>query len=107
MSNLIFTKCIKINHLVVSTVFLLAVQTSANAEQAFPNLTQAQAQHLSRDLVPHNSQDFFRQGKDSIEREIQILRQRQVRSIEPVLKIDLLPKINRLNTQQKNNILPK
>lgn len=88
--------------MVVSTAFLLALQTSANAQQAFPNLTPAQAQHLSRDLVPYNSQDFFRQGKNSIEREIQILRQREVRPIKPVLKIDLVPQIKRPTSQQKS-----
>ncbi|WP_335083890.1 hypothetical protein [Nostoc sp.] len=85
----------------VSTAFLLAVQTSANAEQAVPNLTPGQAQHFSRDLVPYNSQDFFRQGKDSIEKEIQILNQRQQRPIKPILKIDSVPQSKRPHTQQK------
>ena len=107
MLNLIFTGSIKIKLLVVSTVFFLAVQTSANAQQRLPSLTPAQAQHLSRDLVPYNSQDFFRQGKDSIEREIQILRQRQMRSIKPVLKIDLIPQMKIPQTQQNPNILSK
>jgi hypothetical protein len=102
MLNLILTGCRKIKPLVVSTAFLLAIQTSADAEQPLPSLTPAQAQHLSRDLVPYNSQDFFRQGKDSIEREIQILRQRQLRSIKPVLKIDSVPQIKRPNTQPKS-----
>jgi hypothetical protein len=102
MLNLMFTECLKIKPLVVSTAFLLAIQTSANAEQALPRLTPAQTQNLSRDLVPYNSQDFFRQGKDSIEREIQILRQRQLRSIKPVLKIDSLPETKRPNTQPKS-----
>ncbi|MBN3906885.1 MAG: hypothetical protein HWQ35_10100 [Nostoc sp. NMS1] len=101
MLNLILTRCIKIQLLLVSTAFLLAVETSANAEQPLPSLTPAQAQSLSRDLVPYNSQDFFRQGKDSIEREIQILRQRQLRSIKPVLKIDSVQQIKRPPTQQK------
>ncbi|MEH2457658.1 hypothetical protein [Nostoc sp.] len=101
MLNLIFTGCIKIKPLVVSTAFLLAVQISANAQQAFPSMTPTQAQHLSRDLVPYNSQDFFRQGKDSIEREIKILRQSQLRSMKPVLKIDSVPQIKRPHTQQK------
>ncbi|MEH2413362.1 hypothetical protein [Nostoc sp.] len=101
MLNLIFTGCIKIKPLVVSTAFFLAVQISANAEQAFPNMTPIQAQHLSRDLVPYNSQEFFRQGKDSIEREIQILRQSQLRSMKPVLKIDSVPQIKRPHTQPK------
>jgi hypothetical protein len=95
MLNLILTRCINIKPLLVSIALLLAVQTSANAEQPLPNLTPAQAQSLSRDLVPYNSQDFFRQGKDSLEREIQILRQRQLPSIKPVLKIDLVQQIKR------------
>ena len=107
MSNLIFTACVKIKYLVVSTVFLLAIQTTANAEQPLPSLTLAQAQHLSRDLVPYNSQEFFRQGKNSMEREIQILRKRQLRSIKPVLKIDSLPQIKIPHTQQNPNILTR
>ncbi|QKQ77252.1 hypothetical protein [Nostoc sp. TCL240-02] len=101
MLNLILTRCIKSQLLLISTAFLLAVQSSANAEQPLPSLTPAQAQSLSRDLVPYNSQDFFRQGKDSIEREIQILRQRQLRSIKPVLKIESVQQIKRPPTQQK------
>ncbi len=101
MLNLIFTECIKIKPLLLSTAFLLAIQTSANAQQAVPSLTPRQAQHLSRDLVPYNSQDFFRQGKYSIEREIQILRQGQQRPIKPVLKIDSVPQIKKPNPQQK------
>ncbi|MDF5734711.1 MAG: hypothetical protein V7L04_10075 [Nostoc sp.] len=101
MLNLIFTRCIKIKPLIVSTAFFLALQTSVKAQQVFPTLTPTQAQHLSRDLVPFNSQDFFRQGNDSIQREIQILRQRQLRSIKPVLKIDLVPQIKKPHTQQK------
>ncbi|WP_265273739.1 hypothetical protein [Nostoc sp. KVJ3] len=85
----------------VSTAFLLAIQTSANAQQPATGLTPAQAQHLSRDLVPYSSQDFFTQGKDSIEREIQLLQQRQLPSIKPVLKIDSVPKIKKPYTQQK------
>lgn len=107
MLNPILTGSIKIKLLVVSTAFFLAVQTSANAQRPLPSLTPAQAQHLSRDLVPYNSQDFFRQGKDSIEREIQILRQSQLRSIKPVLKIDLVPQIKIPQTQPNPNILSK
>ncbi len=107
MLNLIFTGCIKIKPLVLSTAFFLAIQTPANAEQPFPRLTPAQAQHLSRDLVPYNSQDFFRQGKNSIEREIQILRQRQLRSLKPVLKVNSLPQIKTPHTQEDPNILTR
>ncbi|MEH2287015.1 hypothetical protein [Nostoc sp.] len=101
MLNIIFTGCIKIRPLVVSTAFLLVVQTSANAQQAVPSLTPRQAQHLSRDLVPYNSQEFFRQGKDSIEREIQILNQRQQHPIKPILKIESVSPSKRPYTQQK------
>ncbi|MGF2039647.1 MAG: hypothetical protein RMZ43_030765 [Nostoc sp. CmiVER01] len=107
MLNLIFTGCIKIKPLVLSTAFLLAIQISANAEQAFPSLTPTQAQHLSRDLVPYNSQEFFRQGKNSMEREIQILRLRQLRPIKPVLKINSVPQIKVPRTQQNPNILTR
>lgn len=91
----------------LSTAFFLAVQTSANAEPPLPRLTPAQAQHLSRDLVPYNSQEFFRQGKNSIEREIQILKLRQLRPIKPVLKINSLPQIKTPHTQQNPNILTR
>ncbi|MBD2532664.1 hypothetical protein H6G97_24990 [Nostoc flagelliforme FACHB-838] len=101
MLNLIFNGRIKIKPLLLSTAFLLAVQTSANAQQAVPNLTPAQAQHLSRDLVPSSSQDFFRQGKDSFEREIRILRQRRLSPIKPILKIDSVTQIEKPQTQQK------
>ena len=107
MLNLIFTECIKIKPLVVATAFFFAIDTSANAEQPLSSLTSAQAQRLSRDLVPYNSQDFFRQGKNSFEREIQILRQRRLRSIKPVLKIDSVPQIKRPHIQQNPNILTK
>ena len=107
MLNLIFTGCIKIKPLVLSTAFFLAIQTSANAQQALPSLTPAQAQHLSRDLVPYNSQEFFRQGRNSLEREIQILKLRQLRPIKPVLKINALTQIKTPHTQQNPNILTR
>ncbi|WP_251956255.1 hypothetical protein [Nostoc commune] len=87
--------------MLLSTAFLLAVQTSANAQQAVPTLTPAQAQHLSRDLVPSSSQDFFRQGKDSFEREIQILRRRKLSPIKPILKIDSVSQTEKPQIQQK------
>jgi hypothetical protein len=101
MFNLILTRYRKIKYLLVSTAFLLAIQTSANAQQSLPNLTPAQAQSLSRDLVPSSSQDFFRQGKESMEREIQIFRQRQLPSMKPILKIDSVQQIKKPPTQQK------
>ncbi len=81
--------------MLLSTAILLVGQTNANAEQQFSALTPAKTQNLSRDLVPFGSQDFFRQGKDSIDREIQLLRQRQAPSTEPVLKINLVPQVKK------------
>ncbi|MBX9259159.1 hypothetical protein H1Q63_35450 [Desmonostoc muscorum CCALA 125] len=101
MFNLRFIRCIKLKYLVFSTAFFLAVETSANAQQALPNLTPAQAQSLSRDLVPSSSQDFFRQGTVAFEREIQLLRERQLSSNKPILKIDLMQMLKRPSTQEK------
>ncbi|MEC4815597.1 MAG: hypothetical protein SAK29_20320 [Scytonema sp. PMC 1069.18] len=69
------------------TVFLIG-QTPAMAEQSVPSLTPSQAQRLSRDLVPSNSQDFFNRGQNLIEREIQILRKKQNSSTKPILKVN-------------------
>ncbi len=101
MLNPRFTRGIKLKFLVFSTTFFLVVETSANAQQALPNLTPPQAQNLSRDLIPSSSQDFFRQGKDSFETEIQLLRERKLSSTQPVLKIDLIQLLKRPSTQEK------
>jgi hypothetical protein len=101
MLNIIFHRCIKVKLLVFSTAFFLVGEASANAQQTFPSLTPTQAQQLSRDLFPSSSQDFFRQGKDSFEREIQLLRKREVSSTKPVLKIDLIQLRKRPSTQEK------
>ncbi|WP_226890072.1 hypothetical protein [Nostoc sp. MG11] len=90
-----FTSNLKIKALLLSTAILLVGQTHANGKQQFSPLTPAQTQNLSRDLVPFGSQDFFRQGKDSIDREIQLLRQRQAPSTEPVLKINFIPQVKK------------
>jgi hypothetical protein len=79
----------KAKALILSTVFLLAGQASAYAQQQLPSLTPAQTQRLSRDLVPFNSQNFFNQGRDLIEREIQMLMRRQSSLNKPVLKLNL------------------
>jgi hypothetical protein len=93
MLPLIFTRCIKVTAFGVSTALLVFGQTAVNAQQQLPTLTPAQTQQLSRDLVPHNSQEFFRQGQELMEREIQLLRQRQISPNEPVLKVISIPPI--------------
>ena len=50
-------------------------------------LTPAQTQQLSRDLVRSSSQDFFEQGQAHLEKEIGILTQRRLFLQEGVLKI--------------------
>lgn len=101
MFNIKLNHCIQLKILVFSTAFLLAAETSANAQQTIPNLTPPQAQNLSRDLFPSTSQDFFRQGNNALEREIQLLRQRQLSSNKPILKIDLIQLRKRPLTQEK------
>jgi hypothetical protein len=75
--------------LLLSIAGLLGEQTAAVAGQE--SLTQAQVNQFSRDLLPNTpSQDFFRQGRQRIEREILLLNQRQkAASTEPILKIDV------------------
>lgn len=107
MLKLVFSHFIKVTAFGLSTAFLLAGQSAVNAEQAPPRLTPQQTQQLSRDLVPYNSQRFFRQGQELIEREIQILRQRQLATNEPVLKINLIPQVKKYPLPSNNsNVLP-
>ncbi|MBD2611669.1 hypothetical protein H6G94_10340 [Nostoc punctiforme FACHB-252] len=91
----------KLQILIFSTAFLLAAETSGNAQTTIPNLTPTQAQNLSHDLVPSNSQDFFRQGTNAFEREIQMLRDRQLSPNKPILKIDLIQIEKIPDTQEK------
>ncbi|BAY10668.1 hypothetical protein [Calothrix sp. NIES-2098] len=91
-----------------SSALLLAGQIAVNAEQTLPRLTPQQAQHLSRDLVPYNSQEFFRQGQELMEREIEILRQRKLTANQPVLKVNVIPQVKKNNSPSNNfNVLPK
>ncbi|KAF3888067.1 MULTISPECIES: hypothetical protein [Nostocales] len=83
--------------------FVLVGQTSAYAVQVNPPLTSTEIQRFSRDLVPFNSQDFFNKGQDLIEREIQILRQRQSSPNEPVLKVNPQPQVEEKLTPRKNS----
>jgi hypothetical protein len=80
-------RTLKITSIIFSTV-LLAGHTTSQALAQVP-ITSAQAQHLSRDLIPTDSQDFFRQGRNNLEREIQALQTRP--APEPLLKINLNP----------------
>lgn len=106
--KLIFANFIKVKALVLSAALLLAGQTNANAGHESPRLSPAQAQRLSRDLVQFNSQDFFRKGNNSIDREIQILRQRQFSPTEPVLKINSVPQTEKDRLPSNSpNVLPK
>ena len=82
----ISTKVILAIACVISTAGLLGQATSAWANSESP-LTPAQAQRLSRDLIPSRSQNFFQEGQERLEREIVILLQRQRSEGEPILKI--------------------
>jgi hypothetical protein len=74
----------------LSTVGSLGQQSSASANSIESPLTPAQANRLSRDLVPSRSQEFFQQGRDEIDRQIRILQQhkRQNASGRPVLQLN-------------------
>lgn len=74
-----------------STVLLLSIQQTAKAGPEPPALSAAQAQRFSRDLVQTDSQDFFRQGKKRIEREVQILQRRRQPANTPLLNINKIP----------------
>lgn len=106
MLSLISSRYIKITAFGFSTALLMLGNTAVNAQQQLPSLTPAQTQQLSRDLVPHSSQDFFRQGQELMEREIELLRQRQISNNEPVLKLNPLQPIKE-NSPVKNNSQPQ
>jgi hypothetical protein len=75
---------------VFSTAWLPGKQALAVENQESP-LTPAQAQQLSRDLIPSPSQEFFQQGREMLEKEIQLLNQRQNTTSEPPLQINVEP----------------
>jgi len=93
--KLLKTNFKKAKALAFSAALLLGIQTSANAGQAFHPLTPLQTQHLSHDLTQTNSQDFFRQGHEMLEREIQILAHRRLSSTKPLLKIDEVTQVEK------------
>lgn len=87
----------------LSTALLLSVQISVNAGEALPSLTSIKAQQLSRDLIQPNSQDFFRQGKVILDREIEILQQRRSTSTNPPLKIiDEVPSVEKESSLRRD-----
>jgi len=51
-------------------------------------ITPAQANQFSRDLIRSDSQDFFNQGRERLEREIQILNQERFSPSTPLLKVE-------------------
>jgi hypothetical protein len=75
------------SYFIISTVGLLLTIQPAGA-QLLPNLTPQQIQQFGRDLTPRNSDDFFRQGRDQLEREIQLLDRRVLSPDQTKLKID-------------------
>lgn len=77
----------------LSTAGLLSQQRAAIAGQEFTALTPAQTEHLYRDLVPSRSQDFFNEGRENFEREIQVLYQSHISGNEPILKVKEVPEI--------------
>ncbi|HEY9632515.1 MAG TPA: hypothetical protein V6D14_03860 [Coleofasciculaceae cyanobacterium] len=82
--------------IVTATVSLLAgllsQQASAWANSQSP-LSPTQAAQLSRDLIPSQPQEFFRQGQERFEAEIQNLIKRQTTSTEPPLEINVNPQV--------------
>jgi hypothetical protein len=97
--------------LAVSTAWLIGEPTKAVASES-SGLTPSEANRLSRDLAtPSPSQDFFRQGQQMMEGEIQRLLQRQNASSDSPLKtepsfqnnVDIQKELDRLPQLQPNN----
>jgi hypothetical protein len=77
---------------VLTSVSALSLQSPVAAQPQKPSLTPQQTQNFFNDLFSSSSQDFFRQGREKLEREIEILTQRRLFLQEPVLNVDALPK---------------
>jgi hypothetical protein len=75
------------SYFIISAVGWLLTIQPADA-QSLPNLTPQQIQRFGRDLTPRNSDNFFRQGRDQFEREIQLLDRRVLSPDQTKLKID-------------------
>ncbi len=91
----------KTKTLVFSLALLLGGQSSAFARPDSPPLNPAQAQQLSRDLTRSSSQDFFLQGQERLEREIQILTKRRAAANKPLLKVYDVPPAQKDNLRIK------
>ncbi|MBD1927714.1 hypothetical protein H6F74_15900 [Trichocoleus sp. FACHB-90] len=78
--------------LLITSVSLFGGQTPAAANPEFNSISPAQAQQFNRDLIPSSSQEFFRQGREKLEREIEILNRRRLLN-SPILKNDNLPRV--------------
>lgn len=79
--------------LVLTSVSSLSLQSPVAAQPQKPSLTPQQTQTFFNDLFPSSSQDFFRQGREKLEREIEILTQRRLFLKEPVLNVDDVPQV--------------
>lgn len=69
---------------------LVVSDASAIARPIAPlsRFTPAQIQRLSRDLNRSNAEDFFRQGQEKLEREVQLLNRKRNLLTDELLKVD-------------------
>ncbi len=70
------------------TVPLVGIGAPTVKADGVAGLTASQLQQFSRDLIPSNSQDFFRQGREQVEREIQRLDHQTLHPNERLLKVE-------------------
>lgn len=66
----------------------LSLPTSVNAQTAPRSFTPSQLQQLRNDLIRTQSEDFFREGAEQFEREIELLTREIFLSSESLLKVD-------------------
>jgi hypothetical protein len=99
----------KIFHVLTFAGFTsLLLQSNAIAQTApnAGNLTPSQIQRITPGLYPFSSREFFREGQDQFEREVQVLqRQRLRRSLRDIKvdKIDVQRDLEKLE-QIKSNV---
>jgi hypothetical protein len=69
---------------------LLLAQPKAIAQTApnIGNLTPSQIQRITPGLYPFSSREFFRQGQNQLEQEVQFLQQQRLRSSVRDIKVD-------------------
>lgn len=73
--------------IIVSLAVSLVIAPAAKAD-GIAGLTSSQLQRFSRDLIPSNSQDFFRQGRAQLEQEVQRLDRQTLNPDERLLKVE-------------------